>query len=364
MPVRRVDEVWRYQKVVKLPDGGRVRISGTPSLNTKAEAEREERAHIARVLNPAAHKKEAIPFTEFADRWLTKYPPSVGNRPSTIREKESHVRVHLRPNLGTYRLDEIEGEVVDGFFAALRKPGIGEKTIKNIRATLRKILVKAVEWGELDKLPALPKVKAPDSSWDFLTKDESTRLLANLDDDPERKALLLFALHTGARAGEQIAIEWGDIDWHNRLVVFRRSSTRGLVGSTKSGRQRKVPLTGELERALKAVRHLRGKLVFCNPDGSPMKLDQLHERLWTACRRVGLRKIRWHDLRHSFGSQLATANVPVRQIQHWMGHSTIAVTMRYMHLTPGGGREFIGALEADDRAKLVQTGSERVRDSL
>ena len=305
MPVRRVDEVWRYQKVVKLPDGARVRISGTPSLNTKAEAEREERAHIARVLNPAAQKKEAIPFTEFADRWLTKYPPSVGNRPSTIREKESHVRVHLRPNLGTYRLDQIEGEVVDGFFASLRKPGIGEKTIKNIRATLRKILVKAVEWGELDKLPALPKVKAPDSSWDFLTKDESTRLLANLDDDPERKALLLFALHTGARAGEQTGDRVGGHRLAQPAGRVPSLSTRGQVGPTKSGRQRKVPLTGELERALKAVRHLRGKLVFCNRDGSPMKLDQLHERLWTACRRVGLRKIRWHDLRHSFGSQLA-----------------------------------------------------------
>jgi integrase len=148
------------------------------------------------------------------------------------------------------------------------------------------------------------------------------------------------------------------------LVVFRRSSTRGLVGPTKSGKDRKVPLTGELERALKAVRHLRGKLVFCNEDGSPMKLDQLHERLWTACRRAGLREIRWHDLRHSFGSQLAIANVPVRQIQGWMGHSTIAMTMRYMHLAPGGGREFIAALESGPRAHGVPTESVSERKPL
>jgi site-specific recombinase XerC len=86
---------------------------------------------------------------------------------------------------------------------------------------------------------------------------------------------------------------------------------------------------------------------------SPLSLDQLHERLWTACRRAGLRNIRWHDLRHSFGSQLAAAGVPLRQVQEWMGHSTITMTMRYMHLASGGGRELIGVLD-NCRAKPVQ----------
>lgn len=86
-----------------------------------------------------------------------------------------------------------------------------------------------------------------------------------------------------------------------------------------------------------------------------MKLDHLHERLWTACRRAGLREIRWHDLRHSFGSQLAAAGVPVVQIQKWMDHSTLAMTMRYMHLAPGGGREHIAALESGGRGNGVAT---------
>jgi hypothetical protein len=67
----------------------------------------------------------------------------------------------------------------------------------------------------------------------------------------------------------------GDIDFANGFVKFTRSSTRGLVGPTKTGRERKIPLTPELSAALKGIRHLRSKLVFCNDDGSALSLDQL-----------------------------------------------------------------------------------------
>jgi integrase len=129
----------------------------------------------------------------------------------------------------------------------------------------------------------------------------------------------------------------GDIDWHNNLVVFRRSSTRGQVGPTKSGRERKVPMTERLAEALRRMKHLRGKLVFCRADGKPLTLWQLHERLWGACRRAGLREVRWHDLQHTFASQLVSAGVPLRQVQDWLGHSTITMTMLLLALDAGAG---------------------------
>jgi hypothetical protein len=94
-------------------------------------------------------KKEAPTFQEFvSERWLSTYPKSVGNRPTSIREKEIHVRVHLLPVLGRLRLDRISGEVVARLFARLRtklpdKKALAEKTIKNVRATLRRILASA-----------------------------------------------------------------------------------------------------------------------------------------------------------------------------------------------------------------------------
>jgi integrase len=340
---------WRYRKVVTTPDGKKIRISGTPQLNTKLAAEADERAHLLRVLSPPPERKEVPRFKAFVqDRWLPTYPAAVGNRPMTVREKEIHVRVHLVPALGRLPVDEIRGEVVDRFFARLRAKGLSAKTVRNVRATLRRILASAVDWGILSAVPPLPKVKVTDSSWDFLTREESD-LLVSAARNAEERAILLFALHTGARAGEQIALEWGDVDWQSRKIVFRRSSTRGVVGPTKSGHDRKVPLTETLERALRSMRHLRSQQVFCNADGSPLTLWQLHDLLWGACRRSGLRRIRWHDMRHSFASQLMQAGVPIRHVQDWMGHSTIAMTMRYSHLAPGGGADLIQTLDAPPR---------------
>lgn len=355
---------WRYRKVVELPDGRKVRIFGTPAINTKQAAEAAERADILRTLDPRVERKEVPRFRTFVEeRWWPTYPAAAGNRATTKYEKEIHLRLHLLPVLGQVPLDKVRGEVVSRLLATLRGKGLGEKSVKNVRATLRRILASAVEWGLLDAVPPLPRVKVPQPKWDFFNAEESAALVGAARTDEER-ALLLFALRTGARAGEQIAIRWDDVDWTNRLVVLRRSSTRGEVGPTKSGRERRVPLTDTMGQALRKIRHLRGPLVFCNLDGSAFRLGQLHEKLWGACRRSGLRKIRWHDLRHSFASQLAMKGISLRLVQEWLGHSTITMTMRYAHLAPGGGADLIRALDSPAVATTWQQEGASNRNSV
>jgi hypothetical protein len=256
MPVRRDDNGrWRYQKVVRLPDGRKVRVSGTPTLNTKLEAEREEREHIRRVIE-GKQRKEVPTLTKFVEGpggWLETYPIAVGNRPSSIREKEIHWRFHIKPALGHKRMDEIKREALAAFFSKVRQSGrrgrnkqdgrtLSSKSVKNVRTTLRRILMSAVEWEVLDPMPILPKVKVSDSPWDFLTREE-TAILLDAVPDPERRTLLLFAIRTGARAGEQIALEWGASrakfaagDESGSFQPFRRSGGprhRGAPGSAR-----------------------------------------------------------------------------------------------------------------------------------
>jgi integrase len=354
-------EFWMVDVVFEHVDGRMERIRKVSPVQTKRGAEEYERKLRAELLSPTPKPKEVAPtFDKFVDeRWLPIYPGAAGNRHSTIVHREAHLRLHLRAPFGRLRLDEIGREHIARFYAEMTKRGLSPKSRKNIGGTLRTILGTAVDWEVIEKLPKFPRVKVPDAAWDFYTREESKLLLSKTRNAFER-ALLLFALHTGARAGEQVAIDWGDLDWHNRLVIIRRSSALGRVGPTKSGRERKVPMTAELESALRAIKHLRSTLVFCNEDGRPLSKWQLHERLWGTARRAGLREIRWHDLRHSFASQLVIAGVPIVQVQQWLGHTTIAMTMRYAHLAPGSGAAHIKALETEPApvyGNLTATGA-------
>jgi integrase len=355
-------QFWIVDIVFEHADGRVERVRKVSPVQTKRGAEEYERQVRATLLNPSAPRKEVPTFGAFVDeRWWPTYPAAAGNRHTTVREKGYHLRCHLRPAFERHRLDEIKKETLDRFVAKLTKDkGLSAKRTKNVLATLRRILVSAVEWEVIPHLPHFPRVKVTESSFDFFVREESDKLLS-VARSLEERASLMFAFHTGARAGEQIAFEWQDLDLHNKLVVFRRSSTNGIVGPTKSGKERKVPLTASLEAALRGIRHMKGPRVFCNPDGKPLTLWQLHERLWGACRRAGLRRIRWHDSRHSFASQLVIAGTPLRQVQEWLGHSTITMTMRYAHLAPGGGREFLSALDGKVNGNLTATegGSSR-----
>jgi len=328
-------------------DGREERVRKVSPVQTKRGAEEYERQLRAALLNPIAPRKEVPTFKAFVvERWWDTYPAAAGNRHTTIREKSFHLKCHLTPFFEDVALDRIKQEMIARFIAALaKKKGLKPKRIKNILATLRRILVSAVEWEVIAELPKFPKVKTIVGAFDFFIREESDKCIAEAR-DPEEVCLLMFPFHSGARAGEQLAFRWTDIDWVKRELVFRQSSTNGIVGPTKSGRERRVPVTDRLEAALKAMPR-RGELVFCNPDGTPLTLWKLHERLWGACRRASLRKIRWHDARHSFASQLVMAGVPLRLLQEWLGHSTITMTMRYAHLAPGGGREYLSALDGN-----------------
>ena len=100
------------------------------------DAETAERDHIQRALNQkAARPKEVFTFQKFvANKWWPTYPSSVNNRPSTVAEKEIHLRLHLVPRLGALRLDRIENEELSKLVASLAKAKMEPKTIRNVSA--------------------------------------------------------------------------------------------------------------------------------------------------------------------------------------------------------------------------------------
>lgn len=122
---------------------------------------------------------------------------------------------------------------------------------------------------------------------------------------------------TGLRQGELIALRWRDVDWKARLIRVRRNYTRGRFGTPKSRRSsRAVPMPGRV--AVELERHFEHSsytgdddLVFCHPEtGNPYDASKIRKRFEAAGKAAGVRSIRFHDLRHTFGTRMAAAKHP------------------------------------------------------
>lgn len=158
----------------------------------------------------------------------------------------------------------------------------------------------------------------------FLETEELEALIRKVPNDElgrVERVLYRTAAMTGMRRGELLALRWSDIDWMHSVVRVRRSYTRGEFSAPKSRRSaRAVPLADVL--AAESERHHRRSLhngdldlVFAHPaTGNPVDPARLRKRFAVAARGAGLRPVRFHDLRHTFGTRMAAAGAPMRAV--------------------------------------------------
>ncbi len=343
MPAYRHGNRWRYRKWVTLRDGRKIRVCGTPAINTKQAAETAERAHIERVLDPsrAANRKEVPTFKEFAEIYLEV--AATQNKPATVDSKRTTLRVHLVPFFGLRKMDQVTYARIQDF-VALQLKTISPKTINNQLSVLRRMLVIAKKRGVIDAVPEIEWLKAPKPAFEFLDFEEAERLLAGAD--AEWRPMLLTALRTGMRRGELMGLRWEDVDLVAGQIHVRQAVSRGVIGTPKSGKARTIPMSDELLAGLKSYRHLKGEYVFCSPAGKLLRRDEIKHPLRRACKKAGLRQVWWHALRHTFASHLVMRGVPLKAIQELLGHATIEMTMRYAHLSPHVTRDAVKLLDA------------------
>lgn len=232
-----------------------------------------------------------------------------------------------------------------GYDEALEhRRGIGNKTINNRLAVLRRCLNCAREWDCLEaEPPRIKALKCPSPKTDYLTIEECETLLAHASGTV--RELVLLALRTGMRQGELRGLQWEAIDWVSGVVIVRHSLSDCVkqLTSTKSNKARYVPLTDDAHALLVARKQSSG-YVFKNAEGRPFTGNLLLQHLHRAQTRAGLRSFGWHTLRHTFASQLAVNGVPLRVVQDLLGHSTIIMTQRYSHVAPGNLRAAVNTL--------------------
>lgn len=273
-----------------------------------------------------------------------------GRKKGTLIGIESDVRVHLHPFFRNRPVDAIEADDVIALMGALERRGLAPKTVRDILATLaalfnfakapqrRYAFTNPCEGIELPAVPEPQEVR-------FLTLDEIDLTLDHVHPGMfERidRPMFMAAVMTGMRKGELVALRWRDVDWNAGRIRVRRNYTCGEFGTPKSRRStRSVPMTPDLADALRAL-HTASRwrrpddLVFAHPEhGGVIPKANIARRFRLALRAAGVDEShRFHDLRHTFGTHMAAAGVPMRTLQEWMGHRDLTTTQRYADYAP------------------------------
>jgi len=160
---------------------------------------------------------------------------------------------------------------------------------------------------------------------------------ARAAEDDQDAEIVRVAAYTGLRRGELVALRWRDVDFtRHKIVVQRAISANVEAASTKSRRSRDVPLPDQAAGALDRLsqRHdftSPDHFVFVNRLGRRLDASALRRRVERARDATGLRPLRFHDLRHTYGSLLVAGGVDLASVKAAMGHSRITTTERYLH---------------------------------
>jgi integrase len=171
----------------------------------------------------------------------------------------------------------------------------------------------------------------------ILSPEEEQRLLDCCT--PALAPLVVTALHTGLRASELLSLTWADVDFRRHAVTVR-------AAYAKNGESRSVPMNAVLLSTLKAVRmtvHAIDMPVFCVPQGTPYK--NFRTAFERAVMKASIADFTFHDLRHTFASRLVMNGADLPTVQALMGHKTIAMPLRYTHLTTDHKQRAVRLLE-------------------
>jgi integrase len=379
--VYRTGARWRGAVTWTEPDGRRSRrvVSAATAAEARDKLDALRRELRLGTIAPAG---QSATTAEYLAAWIDRDRGRV--RPSTWRQRETHVRCYLIPALGRvalFRLTAADVERALASFVANGRPQTAEDrrrgrqghapvsplTARHVRATLRRALGDAAREGLVGRNAAAdarpPYV--PHRPVSYLSAQDVRRLLEATAED-EYGPLYALAVTTGLRLGELLGLAWSDVA--DGTLTVRRSLARAAGGGwelaqPKSARSRRsIPLPAlarqaiEHERVRQDVARAtagsawldRDELVFTDAIGRPLRPERVSAVFGRAREAAGVPRVRFHDLRHSAATVMLAEGVPLAVISEWLGHAGIAITAsHYAAVVPALRRD---AADAMDRA--------------
>ena len=313
----------------------------SPGYLREKEAEKALQAILTDARRGVAHQvRTGITFADIAEEWFVRGRLERDWTVATISTYRSALDRHLLPAFGEQRIESISSTKIERWRnERVAKGGMQRRQANMLLALLHGIFKRAQRHHDLQRNPAVDVPRLRESydaaRFDFYSPQEVRQLAAHAEHEQDGVAYQLAAF-TGMRRGELVGLLWEDVDFANHSIrVWEQIDRAGERGQPKSRRSRTVPM---IEQAADALQRLKDREyltrpknpVFLGEDGGAMDGSALRRRYLKDREAAGLRELRFHDLRHTFGS-LAINFASIVQVQAWMGHAKITTTMRYLH---------------------------------
>ena len=296
--------------------------------------------------------RTGVTFADAATEFLRYAEHDRALKPSTLRGYRSILNAYLLPAFGHRALEEITSAEIEAWRRQLSSARfqddpeqhaprpLANNSKNRIVILLHGVFARACKVYGLPVNPVASVEHHPvriSGDIDVFGPEEVWALVRAAASEQDG-AIFLTAAFTGLRRGELVALRWRDIDFTGSVLRVRASYAGGALTTPKSGKVRSVPLAPEVAQALAQLsrRELfvdEDDLVFPGELGDYLDGSALRRRYTAALKRAGLRQLRFHDLRHTFGTRMI-AKADIRRVQEWMGHADIQTTMRYLHYAP------------------------------
>jgi len=288
-------------------------------------------------------RNSKIKFDEFADEYIELYAKE--NNKKSLRKFVLPNLKRLKAYFGDKYLHEITPFEVDKYRRELSKE-VQPATVNRGLALLKSMFNRAIAWDKYHDINPVKGIKFAKEQprLRFLEKEEIPKLLAF--SPSYLKPILITALHTGMRKSEILNLKWYNVDIKREVIT---------LFDTKNDESREVPINDEVMQVfLQTRKHLESPYVFCKPNGKPFQ--DVRGSFVTACQKAGITDFRFHDLRHTFGSQMRMCGVDIMTIAEILGHKSTRMTERYAHANAGHKKSAVD--------KLSQLVTNRAQDKI
>jgi len=349
---QRKDGRWEGRVVVGYGDNG---YPKTKSVTAKTQGEcKEKLAELKEQCGRTTDRlKPDMPFGDWLDFWYQNFSkPKI--RLTTQLSYEGRIYTHIIPEIGKIPLNKLSQNDLQQFYARLKKggrkrfveqygEGLSDRMVRSCHTTCRTALEKAVTEGLIRTNPAigckLPPKKAKEMQ--VLTPAEITRFLIQAKSEGYYE-LFLLELTTGMRRGEILGLKWRDLNMQtgelhiSRQVVKTGKSTEVSAPKTKSS-IRTIILPHDMVALLAELKETATcEWMFPSPvkENEPRNPTAVYHRFQLILERAHCKKVRFHDLRHTFATMALENGMDIKTLSAMIGHVSAETTLNiYSHIT-------------------------------